>query len=273
MMLPSFLTTRNAAMYVSARSWLIAFAHGNADHCVRRDMAGNIVLSFKRWLTYHAFTDEVVIWQADRIRELVALTPHIHPITPLWQLGFQMSAINFIDTLEPIIVAEWKEANLLNELIHIYSHGLQQYMPTGNGLHNMIRYLRSPPEITEWVAGARLTAGLVRAYLDCASFTLAGSDAARQAPALQITCESMGVFTPHYCTQHILPNTIVIIRPTDCTLVGCPIQLAECLQAVYEDSPPFIMVQMWQPLVNSYKHVHRVNIFGTLLICITSHRI
>ena len=30
---------------------------------------------------------------------------------------------------------------------------------------------------------------------------------------------------------------------------------------------------MWQPLVNSYKHVHRVNIFGTLLRCITAHLI
>ena len=69
-------------------------------------------------------------------------------------------------------------------------------MPTGNGLHNMIRYLRSPPEITELVAGAILTAGILRASLDCASSTFAGSDAARQAPALQITCESMGAFTP-----------------------------------------------------------------------------
>ena len=81
MMLHSFLTTRNAAMYFSARSLLIAFAHGNAYHCVRRDRAGHIVLSFKRLLTYHAFTDDVVLWQVDRIREFVALTPHIHPIT------------------------------------------------------------------------------------------------------------------------------------------------------------------------------------------------
>ena len=110
-------------------------------------------------------------------------------------------------------------------------------MPTCNGLHNMIRYLSSPPEITEWVAWAILAVGIVRAALDCASSTFAGSDAARQAPALQITCESRGVFTPHYCTQHRLPNTIVIIGHTDCTLVGCPIQLAGCLQAVYEDSP------------------------------------
>ena len=66
---------------------------------------------------------------------------------------------------------------------------------------------------------------------------------------------------------------MVIIGHTDCTLVGCPIQLAELLQAVYEDSPPFIMVQMWQPLVKSYKHVHRVNIFGTWLRGITAHRL
>ena len=47
-------------------------------------------------------------------------------------------------------------------------------------------------------------------------------------------------------------------------LVGTIAQLVEVIRVVYEDTTPYILYKLWQPVVNTDKHGHGVNHFGTI---------
>ena len=104
--------------------------------------------------------------------------------------------------------------------------------------------------------------GIVRGIVATASTQFKGTDAADALPRLRVVGAKRGEVETICCTTPIEPRDMIIITPTQGSVEGLVIQLAEVYRVVHEDLNPYIVVRLWHPVMKEHKFENRVNRFG-----------
>ena len=98
--------------------------------------------------------------------------------------------------------------------------------------------------------------------MQTAGATFGHTDASTILKALMVKCVPRGKHIQLYCSIPVETKHMVITRQLDCTLLDAIFQLVDVAYVVYHDVEPYMIVQMWQPVINIANHGHRVNNFG-----------
>ena len=66
-----------------------------------------------------------------------------------------------------------------------------------------------------------------------------------------------------YCTTEIEAGDIILSKPVAESIPGTVVQVSQVKRVVYEDDDPYVLVQLWYPVMKINKFQERVNHFGT----------